>query len=164
MSEPLDLGPKLGLVGVIGCCRQKLDRKGPAREVYASRHFRVTLAWAEAVCARVVIASTKLGVIDPDQEIEPYDHTFSKNSAALGVLTERPEEREAYAWGVRVAARLRVEARGRRLVFVLGGEYMKLITPHLLDLPWDAPWRLRLATRTAALLADLRARGVEVRP
>lgn len=60
-------------VGVISCCKEKLDRPAPARELYRSRLFRAASEWIETRTDRWVILSALHGVVDPDTILEPYD-------------------------------------------------------------------------------------------
>lgn len=87
-------------VALVACCKEKLPHAAPARELYRSPLFRFSLAYAERAADKVLILSAKLGVVDPDRVIEPYDLT----------LTEMPVA-ELRAWRARV---------GRQLADVLG--------------------------------------------
>jgi hypothetical protein len=144
-------------VAIIGCCKQKAAKPGPAREVYASQHFRVALEWAERFHDRVFIASTKLGLLVPGQEIEPYDHSFSTNSIAKAPT--RIADGARRMWGRKVAADLRRRVRlTDELVIVLGKEYWEVITPHLAPIRWSVPFEHdRLASRSAAMRKELAA-------
>jgi hypothetical protein len=62
---------------VVPCGRNKLGRRAPARELYASQHFAFTLRQVE-MAARdqggvVRILSALHGLVDADQELDPYD-------------------------------------------------------------------------------------------
>lgn len=99
-------------IAIVGCSAKKLDRPGPAREFYTSALFRASLAYAEATCDEVWIASAKYGLVRLDQVLTPYDldlRSFSKS------------EREA--WGVRTIARLAADASNARLVVIAGETY-----------------------------------------
>ncbi|MCI2421106.1 hypothetical protein MOQ72_27050 [Saccharopolyspora sp. K220] len=63
---------------VVPCGRNKLDRPAPARELYASPHFRFALRQVETQAAdvpgsQVRILSALHGLVEPDTELEPYD-------------------------------------------------------------------------------------------
>jgi hypothetical protein len=68
------------LLFVVPCGRNKLDRPAPARQLYSSAHFGYTLRQVEAEAARaggvVRVLSALHGLIDPDQELAPYDVTM----------------------------------------------------------------------------------------
>lgn len=65
------------VVYVVPCGAAKLDTAAPARELYTGSHFRNTLATAEAMAAEdgglVLILSAKLGLIELDTVVAPYD-------------------------------------------------------------------------------------------
>ena len=65
------------IVYVVPCGAAKLDVAAPARELYTGSHFRNTLATAEQLAAEegglVLILSAKLGLIELDTVVAPYD-------------------------------------------------------------------------------------------
>jgi hypothetical protein len=61
-------------LAMVACCAEKGPARAPARELYRSPLFRLSLAYAEEVLgAEVRILSAKHGLVKADQEIEPYD-------------------------------------------------------------------------------------------
>lgn len=77
------------MVGLVGCGAQKLDRPAPARELYCSALFRLALAYAETRCARIYVLSAKLGLVELDAVIEPYEQRLGSKA-----------ERESWARGI----------------------------------------------------------------
>ena len=73
--------PDLTNIALIACCKKKLDRPAPARELYQSPLFQKSLAYAETLkeCGlidEVHILSAKHWIVDPDEELEPYDRSL----------------------------------------------------------------------------------------
>lgn len=65
------------MIGLVGCSAQKLDRPAPACELYRSRLFRLALAYAEPRCQRVYVLSAKLGLVELDAVLEPYEQRLA---------------------------------------------------------------------------------------
>lgn len=67
----------------VGCCKEKLPHAAPARELYLSPLFRLSLRWAEANASEgcAFILSAKYGLVRPDAVIEPYDLRLEEFSA-----------------------------------------------------------------------------------
>lgn len=65
-------------IGLVACSKTKLDRPAPARELYTSPLFRAASAYAERTYDRWLILSALHGLVEPDQEIEPYDVTLTR--------------------------------------------------------------------------------------
>jgi hypothetical protein len=62
-------------IGLISCCKEKLNHPAPARELYVSDYFKKCMTWISKP-GRVDgwgILSAKHGLVMPDQVIEPYD-------------------------------------------------------------------------------------------
>lgn len=81
-------------IALVGCCAEKLERPAPAYEMYRSPLFRLCLAYAERTLgAETLVLSAKHGLMELDDEIEPYD-------LALSSMTRHERER----WTNRVHA------------------------------------------------------------
>lgn len=64
-------------IALVGCGKQKLTHAAPARELYTGPLFRSSLAVAEAEFgADVWILSAQHGLVDLDEQLEPYDLTL----------------------------------------------------------------------------------------
>jgi hypothetical protein len=128
------------VIGLVACAKTKLDRPAPARELYTSPLFKMSLAYAEQRCASVFILSAKYGLVTLDQQLEPYDDTV-----------KRMKQRERQLWASRVLAALRPLLGVDTPVLALAsGDYLNpLIEAHL------ATWRGRaVPAATAAGDAD----------
>lgn len=100
-------------IGVVSCSKSKLDRPAPARELYTSPMFRMSLAYALGCSDVVYIASALHGLVQLDTVIKPYD---------LKLSTLRKREREA--WGLRVSDELLSRhGRGFKLIALAGNDY-----------------------------------------
>jgi hypothetical protein len=110
-------------VVLIACSSRKLDRAARARELYQGMLFRASLAWAQSqVPDAICILSAKYGLVDLDQEIEPYDLTLN----ALSVNQVR-------AWSERVFDQLqrRFDVSRDRFVFLAGEKYRRFLVSRL---------------------------------
>ena len=62
-------------IGLISCCKEKLDHAAPAQELYVSDYFKKSKAWITKP-GRVDewgILSAHHGLVMPNRVIEPYD-------------------------------------------------------------------------------------------
>lgn len=101
---------------VIPCSGAKLDRPGPARDMYRGQMFRHTLANVERMAAmdtaegrgeaRVLVLSARYGLIELDTVVEPYEQQMG----APGSVTAETIAAQALAlgidWGAEVYALL----------------------------------------------------------
>lgn len=102
-------------VGLIACCKKKLDHAAPAIELYQSPLFKGSARWMNR-SGRVPewgILSAKYGLVMPDQVIEPYD-------LCLADLPRLQKER----WADMVHEQL-VEKWSEQAIWLvlMGGEY-----------------------------------------
>ncbi len=72
-------------VGLVGCVKEKGLTPATARDLYVSALFRGRRAYVERTCDRWFILSALHGVVEPSDEVAPYDVTLS----ALGVARRR---------------------------------------------------------------------------
>jgi hypothetical protein len=99
------------VIGIVSCSKSKLDRAAPARELYTSPLFKLSLAYAEQHCEKVYVVSAFHGLVELDQELSTYDRTLSKM-----------RKMERLAWGNRVANSL-IHRHGNEFVLVaMAGE------------------------------------------
>lgn len=63
-------------ITLVSCCREKLSRMAPPRELYRSPLFRKSAAWAEKQGDEWFVLSAKHGILKPDAPIMPYDMTM----------------------------------------------------------------------------------------
>lgn len=98
-------------LALVGCGKAKAPSPRPARRLYTSTLFRLSLEHAEAQAARVWIVSALHGLVDPGEEIFPY-------ALALGELEPSVQR----AWGQAIAGNLE-PGEGRSLLLLAGGAY-----------------------------------------
>lgn len=73
-------------IGLVSCGKMKAADPAPARHLYQSELFQLSLAYAEATCDRVFLLSAKHGVIHPDEQLKPYEFTIDKLTAVERLL------------------------------------------------------------------------------
>jgi hypothetical protein len=116
--DALDLKDAIVLVS---CVKSKLPHSAPARELYTSTWFSKVRDLVEANGARWFVLSSLYGLVDPNHEIAPYDHTLNP----LGVA----ERRE---WAAKVLRQLLPEVKGyRRIVMFAGQRYREFLVQPL---------------------------------
>lgn len=94
------------MIGVVACSKSKLCHGAPARELYTSPLFKLSLAYAEQHCDKVYVVSAFHGLVELDQELDPYDRTLSKMP-----------QKARIAWGIRIADSL-IHRHGKEFVLV----------------------------------------------
>lgn len=139
-------------IALIGCSKRKRRGIGPARFIYASRHFAVALAYGALVADEVLILSTKYGLISPEDRIESYDETFSTSQLAVTPFS-RPSV-DPREWSNQVAAQLRERGDEHR-ISVAGSQYVRYLRG-MVEIHEEPCLHMKLATRTAWMLDELR--------
>lgn len=112
-------------VALIGCGKAKLPHAARAEELYTGPLFRAALDFARRECSAAFVLSAAHGVVQLDQELEPYDRTMADLTPA-----------ERVAWGRRVGEQLDQLLPADAVVVALAG------APYLapIDLPRDVYW------------------------
>lgn len=107
---------------LIPCTTSKLSHRARALDMYSpSVAFRLMVELAQHRSERILILSAKYGVLHPDTEIEPYDHTL-KNLKKV----------ERWGWAGQVLAELKQQIKASdRVVSYLGQDYDEGITFNL---------------------------------
>jgi uncharacterized protein DUF6884 len=109
---------------LISCVSKKLPRRARAENLYVSSLFKKNLQYARSLKPdRILILSAKHGLLELDQEVEPYDVTLNEMSTA-----------NIRRWADGVISQLRQVADLKKdiFVFLAGERYRKYLTPHLL--------------------------------
>jgi hypothetical protein len=88
-------------IGLVACSKSKLDRAAPARELYTSPLFKMSLSYLQARCGFVYVLSAHHGLVELEQPIKPYDSVLTSRSKA-----------ERTAWARRIVGTL-VDRHGR---------------------------------------------------
>jgi hypothetical protein len=108
---------------LISCVSKKLAIRARASDMYLSPLFRRSWLYAEKLLPDAVfILSAKYGLLDPVQEIEPYDITLNTMSS-----------RERMAWADRVLIQLkrRCDFQKDHFVFLAGRKYRAYLVPSM---------------------------------
>jgi hypothetical protein len=120
-DAPIDLRGSLVLVS---CVKSKLAHPAPARVLYTSAWFTKVRDLLRDSGARWFILSALYGLVDPDDEIQPYDYTLNR----LGVAERR-------AWASNVINALKEQlGEERRIVLFAGLRYREFLIGPLTDL------------------------------
>lgn len=111
-------------VGLISCCKKKLDHAAPAQDLYQSPLFKLSKQWItkrtgeHGRCQEWAILSAKHGLVMPDQVLEPYD--FSMND-----MTRLEKGRWADAVHEQLVDRWSDQAI---YMILMGGEYKRALS------------------------------------
>ncbi len=108
---------------LISCVSKKLSHRAKAKDIYVSDLFKKCLAYAQSLNPdRIFVLSTKYGLIDLEEEIDPYDKT----------LTKMPS-REVKLWADKVVGHLMkfADLEEDEIVFLAGDKYRKYIVPKI---------------------------------
>jgi len=66
---------------LVGCGKTKLDRLTAAKDLYTGNLFRAARSWAET-CDEWRILSALYGLVDPEQQLAPYEHRLHPKDRA----------------------------------------------------------------------------------
>lgn len=114
-------------IGLVACTSKKALKPTTAADLYRSPLFEGTRWFAESRCDTWYILSAKYGLLDPEEEVLPYDESL--NSMA---------ESQKIQWAKRVYDRLVAQLNGdTRIVFLAGDQYRKYLQRHLHDIGID---------------------------
>jgi hypothetical protein len=108
---------------LISCVSQKLPYRAKAKHLYVSTLFKLNLKYANSLSPDdIYILSAKHGLLDLEQEIEPYELTLNNMGTA--------ETRE---WANHVLQQLKSVAslEETEFIFLAGDKYRKYLLPHI---------------------------------
>jgi hypothetical protein len=132
---------------LIGCVKTKLAHKARARDLYVSDYFKKNLAYAEKFLPdRIFILSAYYGLLDLEQEIEPYELSLNTMGA--------PKVRK-WADGVLQQLSRKADLEGDRFIILAGVNYRRYLVPRLahVQVPFEGlDWfqQLHLLTQESA--------------
>lgn len=113
----------MNTIVLISCVSKKLPHKARAKDLYISPLFRMNLKYAQQFLPqKVFILSAKYGLVQLDEEIEPYDVTLNKMSA-----------RERRIWAAKVVSQLLgySDLENDHFVILAVQKYRQYLLPHL---------------------------------
>lgn len=108
---------------LISCVSKKLPYNAKAKDLYVSSLFKYALKYAYKLNPdRIFILSAKYGLLELDDEIEPYDQTLNNMSGS-----------EAKIWASMVLKQLssKTDMIHSEYVFLAGEKYRKFLIPEI---------------------------------
>ena len=108
---------------LISCVSQKLSQRAKAKNLYTSTLFKLNRKYAEKLNPdKIFVLSAKYGLLDMEQEIEPYEQTL--NNMPI---------KEVKLWASHVVNQLKEigSLNEMELTFLAGEKYRKFIIPHI---------------------------------
>lgn len=138
---------------LISCVKKKLNHKAKAKELYISPLFKKEFEYAKLLNPdKIFILSAKYGLLELDNEIEPYDKTLNKMHS-----------NEIRDWAKLVLNQLMSvsDVNNDDFTFLAGNNYRKFLLPNIknfhipmehVDFFHQQPW----LTREISKLRDKR--------
>lgn len=108
---------------LISCVSQKLPHRAKAKDLYVSTLFKLNLKYANSLDPDTTyILSAKHGLLDLEQEVEPYEQTL--NSMRTKEIKE---------WANHVIQQLESVAslEEAEFIFLAGDKYRRYLLPHI---------------------------------
>lgn len=108
---------------LISCVSSKLDHRAKAKDLYVSPLFKYNLKYAYALNSDMIfILSAKYGLVDLEEELDPYNQTLNDMKSAQIKL-----------WAERVISNLKKEVNinNDEIIFLAGERYRKYLIPHI---------------------------------
>ncbi|MDR2756788.1 MAG: hypothetical protein LBC20_13885 [Planctomycetaceae bacterium] len=108
---------------LISCCKQKLEGKHKARDLYISSLFKRSLKYAESIDHdKIFIFSAKYGLVEMEQEIKSYDLTLNNQKKSF---------RENWANEVFEKLKKITDIEKNEYLFLTGKKYSEYLIPKL---------------------------------
>lgn len=112
---------------LVSCVGKKLDRALAAKDLYVSEWFCKAREYVERRSGSWYILSAKLGLVVPDQVIEPYEQTLNR----MPIVERR-------AWAQRVRDQMDAQlpptlGPGERCIVLAGLRYREFLMDYLND-------------------------------
>ena len=108
---------------LISCVSKKLPFRAKAKDLYVSTLFKLNLKYAKKLKPDAIyILSAKYGLLNLEQEIDPYEQTLNKMQAS-----------EIKQWANQVIEQLQKisPVNETEFIFLAGENYRKYLLPHL---------------------------------
>lgn len=106
---------------LISCVSKKLSHNAGAKDLYISPLFKMNLAFARSLHPnKIFILSAKYGLVDLEQELEPYEQTLNTMSS-----------HEIKNWAEKVKEQMseKINFENDEVVFLAGEKYRKYLLP-----------------------------------
>lgn len=107
---------------LISCASKKMSQRAKAKDLYISPLFKMNLAFAHSLHpSKIFILSAKYGLVDYEQELEPYDKTLNKISTS-----------EVKQWAEKVIKQMigKINFDNDEVIFLAGEKYRKYLLPN----------------------------------
>ncbi len=108
---------------LVSCASKKLPYKARAEKLYSSSLFKLNLKYALSLNPdKIFILSAKYGLLNLDEEIEPYNETLNKFS-----------DKEIKLWADKILIELRKTADLEKdeIIFLAGEKYRRYLIPQI---------------------------------
>jgi len=113
----------MATIVLISCVSKKLSKKAKARDLYTSPLFKYNLKYALSLSPdKIFILSAKYGLLDLDEEVEPYNKTLNKMKS-----------KEIEKWAEDVLNQLKKVSNldEDEFIFLAGENYRKFLISHI---------------------------------
>ena len=120
---------------LIQCVAKQKATKDKAKNIYQSAYFKKSLSYAKTLQPdenKIFILSSKYGLLGLNDEIEPYNVTFSSSLAKKhGALFLNKSEREDWVKKVVNSLQLKTNINSDEFIILTGKDYYKDIIDFL---------------------------------
>lgn len=112
----------MGKIVFISCVSKKLSSRAVAKDLYTSDLFVKSLAYARSLRPdRIFVLSAKYGLVDIEEELEPYEQTLNTAPAS---------EKKRWAETVKEQMKAKdIDFDNDDVIFLAGKEYRKHLVP-----------------------------------
>lgn len=108
---------------LISCVSKKLPYKAKTRDLYVSILFKLNYKYAKSLNPdKIFILSAKYGLLNPEQEIEPYNETLNTKSVS---------KIRYWADGILTQLKKQTDINKDEFIFLAGNNYRKFLIPHI---------------------------------
>ena len=109
-------------IALISCASKKADKKSRAKDLYNSPLFKLNLSYAAKIADKTFILSAKYGLLELEQEIEPYNLTLNNM-----------KDEDIKEWASRVLEQLKQKANleSDEFIFLAGEKYRRHLVSNL---------------------------------
>lgn len=108
---------------LISCVSKKLSHRAKAKDLYISSLFKYNLKYAKSLNPdKIFILSAKYGLLDLEEEIEPYNETLNTMSS-----------KDIKEWANNVINQLNkgADLKKDEIIFLAGERYRKHLLPYI---------------------------------
>jgi len=108
---------------LISCVSKKLPYKSKVKDLYISTLFKLNYRYAQSLKPdKIFILSAKYGLLNPEEEIEPYNETLNTKSSS-----------EIQQWANKVILDLekQTDINNDEFIFLAGNNYRKFLIPYI---------------------------------